>query len=415
MFRPISVFVGLRYTRAKRKNHFISFISFVSIGGIALGVMVLITVMSVMNGFERELQDRILGMTPHVVIGDRRGSLENWQDVASPLLQRPEVEAVAPFVQTQGMLRAHGVNRYVFVQGIDPEYEKRVSIVDEHMMEGRLDDLEPGSWGIVLGDDLARSLGLFVGDKVTLLVVEAASISPAGINPRYRQFTVVGTFQVRAEMDSTLAMINIRDAARLLRLGNGVTGVRLKLEDVLQASRVADTLRQLVGGGFYVSDWTYSQGSLFRAVKMEKTMMFVLLAFIIAVAAFNIVSTLVMVVTDKESDIAILKTFGAKPGLIMRIFAIQGAFNGLLGTAVGALLGVLLSENLSAFANWVEQTFGVTLLPGDVYFIDFLPSVLLWEDVGRVVLSALVMTFAATLYPAWRASRIQPAEALRYE
>ena len=383
--------------------------------GISLGVMVLITVMSVMNGFEDELRTRILGMTPHVIVGNRSGGLKNWQKFADKLNTRPDVVATAPFIQTQGMLRAHGLNKYGFIQGIDPASEAKVSIVAEHMKEGSLNMLQEGEWNIILGDNLARNLGLFIGDKVTVIVVEGSNVSPTGILPRYRRFKLVGTFEVRAEMDSSLALIHYKDTQKLLRMGDKVTAVRLKVDDVIQASAIAAQIRYGLAGQYYVSDWTYSQGSLFRAVKMEKAMMFLLLTFIIAVAAFNIVSTLVMVVTDKQSDIAILKTFGATPSTIMGIFMVQGGLNGVIGTAIGVLLGIVLSLNLSEFANWLESTFGITLLPGDVYFIDFLPSVLKWDDVLQVGGAALLMALLATLYPSWRASKVKPAEALRYE
>jgi len=383
--------------------------------GIALGVMVLISVMSVMNGFERELRARILGMTPHVIIGDRTGPLQDWQQLAKKLKNRKDVVATAPYIQTQGMLRAHGLNQYAFIQGVQPQAESKVSIVADHMVEGKLSDMTPGSWKIILGDDLARELGLFVGDKVTLIVVEGTSVSPAGILPRYRRFTLAGTFQVRAEMDSSLALINYKDAQKLLRMGDGVTALRLKVSDVLHAHDIGSQIRFALDGPYYVSDWTYTQGSLFRAVKMEKAMMFLLLTFIIAVAAFNIVSTLVMVVTDKLPDIAILKTLGAKPRTILSIFMVQGGLNGVIGTIIGVISGVLLSLNLPEFATWLEQTFGISLLPGDVYFIDFLPSELHLSDVTQVTIAALGMSFLATIYPAWRASRVKPAEALRYE
>jgi len=415
MLKPVSLFVGLRYTRARRKNHFISFISLVSMLGISLGVMVLITVMSVMNGFEEELRSRILGMTPHVIVGDRSGGLEDWKSFSKELVKRPDVIAVSPFIQTQGMFRSRGLNQYGLIQGVDPVAETKVSIVADNMNQGSLDSLQPGDWNIVLGDNLARNLGLFLGDKVTVIVVEGTNVSPAGILPRYRRFTLTGTFEVRTEMDSSLALIHYQDAQKLLRMGDKVSAVRLKVNNILQASNIAAQIRFALDGKFFVSDWTYTQGSLFKAVKMEKAMMFLLLTFIIAVAAFNIISTLVMVVTEKQSDIAILKTYGATPNTIMGIFMVQGGLNGVIGTLIGVVLGVLLSLNLSQFAHWIESTFGITLLPGDVYFINFLPSVMRWDDVLQVGGAALLMAFLATLYPSWRASKVKPAEALRYE
>ncbi len=415
MIKPVSLFVGLRYTQAKRKNHFISFISLVSMIGIALGVMVLITVMSVMNGFEGELRTRILGMTPHIVVDDLRGELHHWEALAKKIETREDILASAPFIQTQGMMRAHGENQFGLIQGIEPELEKHVSIVAENMVYGELENLVAGEWGIVLGNSLAQNLGLFVGDKVTLVVVEGSNVSPAGLLPRYRRFTLVGTFEVRAEMDSSLAIIHIKDAQKLLRMSDTVSGLRLKVPNVLQAGDIAAQIRYELEGPYRTYDWTYTQGTLFKAVQMEKAMMFVLLTFIIAVAAFNIVSTLVMVVTDKQADIAILKTFGATPSIIMGIFLVQGSLNGIIGTLLGVVAGVALSLNLPEFVTWIEQTLGVTILAKGVYFIDFLPSKLHWDDVIKVSSAALIMAFTATVYPSWRASRVKPVEALRYE
>ncbi|NQD37624.1 lipoprotein-releasing ABC transporter permease subunit [Permianibacter sp. IMCC34836] len=415
MFRPFSVFVGLRYTRAKRRNHFISFISLVSIGGIALGVTVLITVLSVMNGFERELQTRILGMAPHVVIADSRGALNDWPALAEKFKHHPGIEASAPFVSAQSMFRYAGYNRFGLVQGIDPTLEQQVSIVGEHMVFGSLSALKPGEFGIVLGQVLADNLAVRIGDKVSVIIPEATTIGAAGVVPRQRRFTVVGTFEVRAEMDASMAYVNIADAQALMRLGEGVHGLRLKVTDVLHAPQLADQLRLNLPLEQYTSDWTRSYGPLFHAVKMEKTMMFVLLTFIIAVAAFNIISTLVMVVTDKQSDIAILRTLGASPGHIMSVFMVQGLVNGLFGTLIGLTGGVTLSLNLPGIVAWIEHQFGVALVPGDVYFIGFLPSQLEWGDVFNVGLTAFLMCLISTIYPAWRASRVKPAEALRYE
>ncbi|MFN4290511.1 MAG: lipoprotein-releasing ABC transporter permease subunit [Permianibacter sp.] len=415
MFRPFSVFVGLRYTRAKRRNHFISFISLVSIGGIALGVTVLITVLSVMNGFERELRTRILGMAPHIIIADSRGALQDWPAMAAKFKNHPGVEASAPFVSAQSMFRYAGYNRFGLVQGVDPALEQTVSIVGEHMVFGSLDALKPGEFGIVLGQVLADNLAVRLGDKVSVIIPEATTIGAAGVVPRQRRFTVVGTFEVRAEMDAGMAYVHIADAQALMRLGDGVHGLRLKVTDVLRAPVLADQLRMELPIEQYTTDWTRSYGALFRAVKMEKTMMFVLLTFIIAVAAFNIISTLVMVVTDKQSDIAILRTLGASPGHIMAIFMVQGLVNGLFGTLLGLVGGISLSLNLPDIVAWVETQFGVALVPGDVYFVGFLPSQLDMADVVNVGLTAFLMCLVSTLYPAWRASRVRPAEALRYE
>ena len=407
--------IGLRYTRAKKDNHFISFISLVSMLGIALGIIVLITVMSVMNGFEAELRERILGMVPHIVIGDRGDGFEDWQSLEKKVLTNPQVTAAAPFIDAQAMFRYRGYTKYGLVQGILPEKEKNVSIVDDYMIAGSLDSLKPGEFGIILGIGMAGSLGISIDDKVTLLLADGATVSPAGISPRYKRFRVVGLFEVKSEMDGMLAMIHIKDAAVLTRKGNKVSNLRVTTHDVLSADRTAYQLRATVGDEFYVSDWNYTHGTLFRAVKMEKKMMFVLLAFIIAVAAFNIVSTLVMVVTDKQSDIAILRTLGASPGTIMRIFVVQGSLNGIIGTLIGVVGGVALASNLADVVAFIEELWGIQVLPGDVYFIGFLPSVLDWNDVINISFAALAMSTLATLYPAWKGSKTKPAEALRYE
>ncbi len=409
------MFVGLRYTRAKRRNHFISFISLVSIGGIALGVTVLITVMSVMNGFERELRTRILGMAPHVIIADTRGSLADWQQVAESVKTYPGLVASAPFVSAQAMFRYAGYNAYGLVQGVLPDAETQVSIVGDHIVQGKFSDLRAGEFGIVMGQVMADRLGVRVGDKVTLIIPDSSTVTAAGFVPRQKRFTLVGTFEVRAQMDEQLAYVHLSDAQALMRLDQAVSGLRLRIEDVLNAPRVADEIRLSLPLDLYTSDWTRSYGPLFRAVKMEKTMMFVLLAFIVAVAAFNIISTLVMVVTEKQADIAILRTLGASPGHIMAVFMTQGLVNGLFGTALGLAGGISLSLSIADIVAWIERQFGVALVPGDVYFVGFLPSQLQFDDVLNVGVAAFVMCLLATLYPSWRAARIRPAEALRYE
>ena len=414
MFKPFSIYVGLRYTAAKRNNHFISFISLVSMLGLMLGVAALIVVLSVMNGFDRELKSRILGMVPHATITGYEEPIADWQGVAEKAAEDGRVVAAAPFIQAQGMLTNAAQVRGVLVQGIDPEVEKTVSIVANHMLNGEWEALQPGEFGIVLGDLLARYLGVRVGDKVTLVLPEA-SISVAGVTPRLKRFTVVGLFSVGTELDSTLAYVHIDDAARLKRISGGVEGVRLAYHDLFDAPVAARELAQALQGYFLVSDWTRTHGNLFQAIQMEKKMIGLLLFLIVFVAAFNIVSTLVMVVTDKKSDIAILRTLGATPGVIMRIFMVQGVVIGVIGTLLGTLLGVVLALTVTDLVSWIERALGVEFLSADVYFISYLPSQLNGGDVVVISSAALAISFLATLYPAWRASRTQPAEALRYE
>ncbi|MEL0035790.1 MAG: lipoprotein-releasing ABC transporter permease subunit [Gammaproteobacteria bacterium] len=416
MLKPASLFIGLRYSRAKRRNHFISFIARASTLGIALGVTVLITVLSVMNGFERELQQRILGMAPHVVVTGLTGRLDDWPSLKETIDAQEGVSSSAPYITTQGMVRAGASNQFSLIQGIQPELHDQVSIIGDHMLAGELENLKAGEYGIILGSGIARKLGVFVGDKVTLISVEGTTATPAGISPRLKRFTLVGIFEVRAEIDARLAVIHIKDAEKLLRYpADEVSGLRIKADNVLRAASLSQQIYQTLDGPYFTSDWTRSHGSLFRAIKMEKTMMFILLTFIIAVAAFNIVTTLVMVVTDKQADIAILRTIGASPGQILSIFIVQGSLNGFFGTLLGLIGGISLSNSLPDIVVWVEQTFNVSLIPGDVYFVSFLPTQLLMSDVMNVSIAAFGMSILATLYPAWRASRVKPAEALRYE
>ncbi|MCM2330132.1 lipoprotein-releasing system permease protein [Geopseudomonas sagittaria] len=415
MFRPLSVFIGMRYTRAKRRNHFISFISLTSMVGLALGVLVMILVLSVMNGFDRELRTRILGMVPHATISSYQ-PLDDWRALAGQVAKHPEVVAVAPFSQLQGMLTHSGGVQPVLVNAVLPEAEKSVSIIDQHMVQGRLDDLQSGEFGIVVGEITARRFRVNVGDKLTFILPEA-SVTPAGVFPRLKRFTVVGVFKVGAELDSSLALIHIGDAARLSRWQeNQVEGVRLKLKDLFKAPQVAWEIAGSFGSEDYVArDWTRSHGSLFQAIQMEKTMIGLLLLLIVAVAAFNIISTLVMVVTDKKADIAILRTLGMTPRQIMLVFMVQGTVIGVVGTLIGGVLGVISALNVTAWVAALENLLGQKFLSSDVYFINYLPSQLRVEDVVLICSAALLMSFFATLYPAWRAARTQPAEALRYE
>ena len=415
MFRPLELFVGLRYTRAKRRNHFISFISLTSMLGIALGVTALITVLSVMNGFEKELRERILGMAAHATVSGPEGRLEGWREVAERLAGQPRLLGLAPCVQAEGMLTEGDTVRGTRVRGILPEAEPQVSTVGSQMIEGRLEDLVPGAFGMLLGRDLARVLGVGVGDRVTL-VAPQARVTPAGVLPRLRRFTVVGVFAVGMyEYDAGLALIHIEDAAKLFGLGDAVSGLRLRIDDMFAAPRVAREVAAQLPGRYWVSDWTQQHANFFRAVRTEKTVMFVILTLIVAVAAFNIVSTLVMVVSDKKSDIAILRTLGASPRSIMGMFMVQGSIIGVVGTVLGVVGGVALALNVETVVAGIEQLFRVKFLSPDVYYISDLPSDMHWGDVARIALVALVLSLGATLYPAWRASRTQPAEALRYE
>jgi lipoprotein-releasing system permease protein len=415
MFRPLALYIGLRYTGAKRRNHFISFISLISIIGIGLGVAALITVLSVMNGFEQELRTRILGMASHASISGYQKPLTEWEQLADGATEHPEVVGVAPYVQGEIMLTKGKKVSGALVRGILPDQEPEVSSVGQHMRHGRLDDLQAGEYRIILGNELAYSLGAQVGDQITM-VTPQANFSPAGILPRLRRFRVTGIFDVGMyEYDRGVALVHMEDAARLFKLDNAITGIRLKLHDLFRAPQVSRQLAAQLGDGLRVEDWTRQHANFFRAVQTEKRVMFVILTLIVAVAAFNIVSTLVMVVTDKRADIAILRTLGATPGVILRIFMIQGALIGLLGTALGVIGGVALALNVETIVPAIEEAFSVQFMPADVYYISDLPSKLNWPDVWQIGTVAFLLSFLATLYPSWRASRTQPAEALRYE
>ena len=408
MFNPLEIFIGLRYTRAKRRNHFISFISFISIAGVALGVTALITVLSVMNGFEQELRNRILGVAAHSTITSVEPGMQDWQ-------KYPEIESIAPYIAAEGMLSYNGVVSGTMIRGILPDQEPKVSSLADKMLLGSLSDLKPGEFGIILGKDLANHLGVYLGDKITL-VTPQASVTPVGIMPRLKRFTVVGVFEAGMyEYDSALALIHLDDAARLFLQPGEVTGVRLKLHDMFAAPWLTQKMVRDLPRGYIVTDWTRQHANFFRAVHTEKIVMFVILMLIVAVAAFNIVSTLVMVVTDKRADIAILRTLGASPGRIMRIFVVQGVVIGLFGTLIGVIGGVLLASNIHVIVPAIEHAFGVKFLSPDVYYISDLPSEMKISDIVTISVISFVLSLVATLYPAWRASKTQPAEALRYE
>lgn len=415
MFRPFSFFVGLRYTAAKRGNHFISFISLVSMLGLTLGVAALIVVLSVMNGFDRELRQRILGMVPHATLSDYQKPMQDWQAVRDHLAKNANVDATAPFVQAQGMLTHAGQVQGVLVSGIDPQIEPSVSIIEDHFDIGSLDTLEEGEFNIILGQLLARQLGASIGDRVTLVLPEA-SVSIAGIVPQLKRFTVSGIFSVGAEIDASLAYVHIVDAARIKRMpADSVDGIRLAFKDLFQAPMLVRQLATELARPMQISDWTRTHGNLFQAIQMEKRMIGLLLFLIVFVAAFNIVSTLVMVVTDKRADIAILRTMGATPSMIMKIFMVQGAVIGVIGTTLGLVLGVVLALTISDLVAGFERLMGIEFLSAEVYFINYLPSEIQISDLITITTTALLISFFATLYPAWKASRTQPAEALRYE
>ncbi len=415
MIRPLPLFVGLRYTRARRRNGFVSFISASSMLGIAIGVTALITVLSVMNGFEKELRDRILGMVSHATVQDFEGSLSNWPELLPELAERQDVVGAAPFIRGEIMLSRGSAVTGSLLRGVDPALEGSVSRVAESVVQGSMDHLEPGSWQIILGHRLADELGVGLGDSVNAITPEVRA-SAAGVIPRMRRFEVGGIFDVdMAQYDGSLALIHLQDAQRLLRMEEGVSGIRLEFTDLMMApQRVRDIARSLPGN-YRVSDWTMEHQSFFRAVAMEKTVMFIILMLIVAVAAFNIVSTLVMAVQDKQADIAILRTLGARPRTIMGIFIIQGSLLGIIGTLIGVAGGVALALNVESIVPAIEGLLGVEFISGDIYWISDLPSDLRMEDVWRITTAAIGLSLIATLYPAWRAARTEPAEALRHE
>ena len=413
------LFIGLRYTRAKKRltgrNHFISFISLISMLGIALGVAALIVVLSVMNGFQKELRTRILGVASHVQISAANGELANWPVALQAAQRHPRVEAAAPFIQAQAMLSFDSQVRGAMIRGVLPEAEDKVADFARHMKTGKLDALKEGEFGIVLGSELARALQVYAGDKVALIAPQGL-VTPVAVLPRMKQFTVVGIFEAGMyEYDSGLALIHLADAQKLYRMGDSVSGVRLKVDDLFAAPRIARELLRYVDTDAFVSDWTRNHANFFRAVQIEKNMMFLILLLIVAVAAFNIVSTLVMMVQDKQPDIAILRTLGASPRSVMAIFIVQGTLIGVIGLAAGVAGGVALALNVDVVVPALERLLGMQFLAKDVYYISDLPSDLHWNDVGVIGGVSFVLTLLATLYPSWRASRVNPAEALRYE
>jgi lipoprotein-releasing system permease protein len=414
---PFEWLVGVRYTRAGKRsgrNSFISFISLISMAGIALGVAALIVVLSVMNGFQKDVRDRMLSVLSHIEVFEPGGALPNWQQTANEARADPEVVGAAPYVEGQAMMTRDDAVRGVAVRGVLPAQEPKVSDVASQVKQGSFNALRPGEFNIVLGSELARALHASVGEKVTMIAPQG-QVTPAGVIPRLKQFNVVGIFEAgHYEYDSTLAFIHLDDAMKMFKLA-APSGLRLKVTDMQRAPQVAAALSRLLSGDVLIRDWSQQNRNWFAAVQTEKRMMFIILTLIIAVAAFNLVSTLVMTVTDKQADIAILRTLGASPGSIMKIFMIQGALVGLFGTVIGVTLGVTVALNVDVIVPFIEHLLGVQFLPRDIYLISALPSDLRWPDVGTIGAVAVVLAFLATLYPSWWAARVKPAEALRYE
>ena len=414
MFRPIELFIGTRYIRAKRRNHFISFISVVSMLGLIIGITALITVISVMNGFAAELQSRILGAVSQATITGVAESMPNWQKALAIAEQNPHVKGAAPYVEREAFLRGNAASQGAIIRGILPDQEPKVADFGSKMIAGRLDSLAPNSWGIVLGRDLALQLGVNVGDKI-VVYAPVISATPIGAVPRLRRFTVTGIFEIgMQEYDSGLAIINLHDAEKLYQM-SGPSGIRLKLDDLFVANKVSATLANRLGDAYLVRGWMQQHANFFKAIAMEKIVMFIILSLIVAVAAFNLVSSLVMLVTDKQSDIAILRTLGATPRSIMGVFMIQGLLIGVMGIVIGVVCGVALAINVPHIVDAIQNLTGYQFLPESVYYINNVPSELSWPSVGWITGMAFVFSLLATIYPAWRASRTQPAEALRYE
>lgn len=413
MFKPLPVAIGLRYLRAKRRNGFISFISMASILGIALGVMVLITTLAVMSGFQKEIRDRLLQMSAHATVSADGEPMANWQHAIDVATKDPRVAGAAPYIEIQGMLSGLRVQGAI-IQGVDPAQESKVSVLAEKMTKGKLDSLQPGEFNMVVGKELAIWLGVDVGDSVVATLAEVQG-TPMGAMPRVKRFKVSGIFEAGSnEVDRGVAFTNMQDMERVLRM-DGVTGVRLKMHDMDQAYTVARDLAVNLNGYYRVSDWTQENANLYHSLRMEKTVMGILLSLIVAMGAFNLVSSQVMLVTDKQADIAILRTLGLTPGGVMQVFMVQGTLIGVFGTIVGVISGITLTLNLERILGLIETIFNIKLLPEDVYYITGLPTDMQTADIVVITVVALLMSFAATIYPAWRAARTQPAEALRYE
>lgn len=416
MFKPLPLYIAWRYIRAKRRNRFVSFISLISMLGIALGVCVLITVLSVMNGFDQQIRERIFSMAPHILITGEDGNLSNRQTLTPKLKTFKEIRGEAPYISGQGLLVKDDFVHPAFIKGVSPKEENTISNINQKMVKGSLNDLKPQSFNIILGQKLAWALDVGVGDKVNLVTPKAVT-SPIGLMPRFKRFKVVGIFRTGSGFgfDESYGYINLRDAQTLYLLQNKVSGVQLKISHLFNAPHLAFQIFKKLGLSYQVSDWTEQYGGFYHAVQMEKTIMFFILLLLIAIAAFNLVAGLVMLVNEKQSDIAILRTLGAAPGMITKVFIIQGCLIGLIGTLLGVAGGIVLSLNATAIVNWIQNLFHVQFLTSDVYFVNYLPSQLQFSDIFHVTIAAFLMSLLSTIYPAWKAARTRPAEALRYE
>lgn len=414
MYKPLSLFIGLRYTRSRKKNHFVSFISLSSMLGIGIGVMVLITVLSVMNGFDEQIHKRFFDMAPEITVTSFDNRINNWEEIAKIIQTEPKIKALAPYVGGQGLLVHEGQVLPIILTGISANRERNITHLQDKLLGGSINNLQ--HFGMILGKSLADSLGVMIGDKVTVMIPQA-SVTPAGMIPRFKRFTVAGIFSAGSgfNFDKTMAFVDLQDAQKLLQLGNDVTGIKMRIDNVYEAPEISQELAQRLGDGYQVGNWTSQYGSFFEAVKMEKTMMFLILMLIIGVAAFNLVSSLVMVVNDKQAEIAILRTIGATPLIIMGIFVVQGMMVGIFGTFIGLISGLLLAENATTIVNHLQHWLHIKVLSSSIYFVDYLPSKIMLSDLWKVCVMSLSMSFIATLYPAWRASKTIIAEALHYE
>ncbi|MDR3503869.1 MAG: lipoprotein-releasing ABC transporter permease subunit [Legionella sp.] len=414
MFKPLALFMGLRYTRSRKKNHFVSFISLSSMLGIGIGVMVLVTVLSVMNGFDEQIHNRFFGMAPEITVTGPNERLSNWPAVEEKIRTIPEIKAVAPYVGGQGLLVHDGQVLPIVLTGVLPSVEEKITHLKDKLLGGSIENLN--HFGIILGKNIADTMGAMIGDKVTVMIPQA-TVNPTGMIPRFKRFTVVGVFSAGSgfNFDTRLAFINMEDAQKLFQMGDDVTGLKMKINNVYQAPELSMRLSHLLGDEYQAGNWTEQYGAFFEAVKMEKTMMFMILLLIIAVAAFNLVSSLVMVVNDKQAEIAILRTIGATPSTILWTFIVQGMMVGVVGTALGLIGGLLLADNATTIVNHLQTWLHVKVLSSSIYFVDYLPSKILFSDIWKVCVMALLMSFLATIYPAWRASKTVIAEALHYE